>query len=145
VFVRADDTQDSKVVLLTELAASSSVFTGAIGTSTSPDASKLMVSASAASVGSVVEAGYSDAMPIATVIARLRMCSHADLTISPDFFIPGSSSLSITLVDADLQADPLGMDRVTISVVATSETDSLESKQDGLPRLSPAYLPPRRR
>ena len=131
VFVRAHDTQDSKVVLLTELAASSSVFTGAIATSTSPDASKLMVSASAASVGSVVEAGYSDAIPIATVVARLRMCSRADLTISPDFFIPGSSSLSITLVDTDLEADPLGMDRVTISVVATSETDSLELVETG--------------
>ena len=130
VFVRADTTEDTKIVDLVEMSASSAYFTGVLNTSITPDASKLLVSASTAGAGTVVEAAYSDTVPLASVMTRFRMCSAAELTLSPSAFEPGTP-LSITLVDADLQGDPLTIESVTVDVIAQSETDQVTLVETG--------------
>jgi hypothetical protein len=130
VFVSTDTTKDTKILNLVEMSASSAYFTGVLATSITPQENKLLVSASAAAVGTVIEAAYSDTVPLASAMARLRLCSTATLSLSPIAFQPGAP-LSVTLVDADLQGNPHEIERVSVNVIATTEADRLTLVETG--------------
>ena len=131
VVIASSSAGDSRVVKLDETSSSSGSFTGVLLTSITPHLSKLLVSESTAAVNTAIELSYSDAVPRSNVVSRLTMCSTSELTLNPPYFIPGSAKLSITLIDADLQVDVLAIEKVMVSVISQTETDTIELVETG--------------
>eukprot|EP00961_Rhodomonas_salina_P086281 1159773-Rhodomonas_salina.1 len=126
VLLRAKDTEDAELVVLSETSLASSFFTGVVNTTVDVNShdGQLLVETGTPNGGTEIEAAYLDLAPTSGKRALLKVCSPASVEAGPVFFVAGQN-ISITVTDADMQKDTLAQDHVNVSISTLNDTEAL--------------------